>query len=397
MSKVMYFGVPAHGHTNPSLPVIEELVKRGEEVRYYTFPEFKEKILDTGAEYVEYRGFPTLVDNALLLKSFVLLVGSLIYATKFVVDNLIEDIKQFKPDYIIHDSICVWGSYAAKVCSVPRVTSISTFVFTKEITSFKDTASFIAGMSFKDFRLLIKLTRGNKKIARRLGIKHNDFISNLMNLSPLNLCYTIKELQPNSHKLDSGKFKFVGPSVSKKLQEYENEFEYEKLKKPLIYISLGTIIKSEKFFLNCGKALQDFPGTVIFSVGSRDMVPIVEKLNSDFIVRERVNQLNVLRNTDVFITAGGMNSVHESLMLGVPLCVFPFQAEQKSVAQAVVLTECGVQIKKIEPQAIDEAVQLVLNNKSFKQNCLGLSKKFISMGGYATAADAIEQYKRSFC
>lgn len=392
MSKVIYFGVPAHGHTNPSLPVIQELVRRGEHVRFYSFPEFKEKVINTGAEYFEYRGFPPLVDNSLLVKSFVVLVSSLIKTTNLVVENLIEDINEFKPDYIIHDSISIWGNYAAKVCSIQTVTSISTFVFSKDITSIKDTISFILGMSFKDIRLLISSSMLNRKIANRLAIKQNDFLSNLMNLSGLNICYTVKELQPKSEKLDPAKFKFVGPSINYNIKD-KNEFDYEKLAKPIIYIALGTILNSEKFFMNCGKALQNFDGTAIFSVGSTEIISKIKEINSNFIVRKMVNQLNVLSHTDLFITHGGMNSVHESLMLGVPLAVFPFQTEQKSVTEAVVRNGCGVQIKRNEINEIYKAVQAVLCERKFKQNCLDLSKSFEAKGGFIAAVNEIEKFK----
>ena len=51
MKKVMVFCIPAHGHHNPTLPVVTELVKRGNAVRYYSFEEFREKIEKTGAEF----------------------------------------------------------------------------------------------------------------------------------------------------------------------------------------------------------------------------------------------------------------------------------------------------------------------------------------------------------
>ena len=35
MAKVIVFNVPASGHVNPSLPVVAELVRRGENVIYY--------------------------------------------------------------------------------------------------------------------------------------------------------------------------------------------------------------------------------------------------------------------------------------------------------------------------------------------------------------------------
>ena len=49
MKKIAVFCIPAHGHTNPMLPVAEELVRRGDEVRFYSFEEFRKKIEQTGA------------------------------------------------------------------------------------------------------------------------------------------------------------------------------------------------------------------------------------------------------------------------------------------------------------------------------------------------------------
>ena len=34
MSRIVYFNIPAHGHVNPTLPVVAELVRRGEHVVY---------------------------------------------------------------------------------------------------------------------------------------------------------------------------------------------------------------------------------------------------------------------------------------------------------------------------------------------------------------------------
>ena len=41
MKKIAVFCIPAHGHTNPMLPVAEELVRRGDEVRFYSFEDFR--------------------------------------------------------------------------------------------------------------------------------------------------------------------------------------------------------------------------------------------------------------------------------------------------------------------------------------------------------------------
>src|SRR5699024_11789292 len=52
MSKIAFFSIPAHGHINPTIPVVAELVKRGHQVWYYSFLEFQEKIEAAGARFI---------------------------------------------------------------------------------------------------------------------------------------------------------------------------------------------------------------------------------------------------------------------------------------------------------------------------------------------------------
>ena len=44
MSRIVFFCIPAHGHTNPTLGVVKELAARGHEVWYYSYDMFREKI-----------------------------------------------------------------------------------------------------------------------------------------------------------------------------------------------------------------------------------------------------------------------------------------------------------------------------------------------------------------
>ena len=57
MKKIAFFCIPAHGHTNPMLPVAAALVRRGSKVRFYSFDMFEEKIKATGAEFVSCDSF----------------------------------------------------------------------------------------------------------------------------------------------------------------------------------------------------------------------------------------------------------------------------------------------------------------------------------------------------
>src|SRR4051812_26907794 len=51
MSRILMFNVPGHGHVNPTLPVVRELVVRGEQVVYYLTDEFEPQIHRAGAVF----------------------------------------------------------------------------------------------------------------------------------------------------------------------------------------------------------------------------------------------------------------------------------------------------------------------------------------------------------
>ena len=49
MSKVLFLSIPGNGHVNPTLGLVDGLVKQGEEVIYFSSEEFRERIENTGA------------------------------------------------------------------------------------------------------------------------------------------------------------------------------------------------------------------------------------------------------------------------------------------------------------------------------------------------------------
>ena len=54
MATAWFFNIPTHGHINPTLPLVTELVRQGDEVTYFAGPRFEEKILATGARFGDY-------------------------------------------------------------------------------------------------------------------------------------------------------------------------------------------------------------------------------------------------------------------------------------------------------------------------------------------------------
>lgn len=88
------------------------------------------------------------------------------------------------------------------------------------------------------------------------------------------------------------------------------------------------LIKAVDFYRLCFEAFAKTPYTVVLSVGRHIAIADLGALSPNFNVRNHVPQLAVLKQSRLFVTHGGMNSVNEGLFFGVPLMVFPQGADQ---------------------------------------------------------------------
>lgn len=53
--KILFINLPFSGHINPTLGLVQELVKRDNKITYLLTSDWKEKILHTGADFSEYQ------------------------------------------------------------------------------------------------------------------------------------------------------------------------------------------------------------------------------------------------------------------------------------------------------------------------------------------------------
>ncbi len=194
-----------------------------------------------------------------------------------------------------------------------------------------------------------------KRLRKRYGLRNLGLLPVLMNRGDYNLCGYARLFQPGGRGF-GGEYRFVGPlSVHRKIGQ-QNDFSCwdEDVSTPLIYISLGTVFhRNEEFLrtvveqlgLRTGKRLterlektgggcpaglgggrsrgESFRVVLVWSGDETHVFP------ENFTVRPFVNQNEILKHAALFITAGGMNSLHEALYFGVPCLMCPQQGEQR--------------------------------------------------------------------
>lgn len=387
MSKIVFFCIPAHGHTNPTLGVVKELIARGHEVTYYSYESFREKIEATGATFVACDEFDA--EQKVDPKDAVKVGKDLAFSTKLLVDTTLalndsvcKEMERLKPDCIVADSMAVWGKAVALKMGIPFVSSTTTFAFNQHSAKIlKQSIGELFGMIFsmgkinKDIRRLQDAGFPVKSVL--------DLIQNDENTETV--VYTSPQFQPCSETFNE-KYAFVGPSV----RPAENAIEKEKEK--LVYISLGTVINDNvKFFKNCIKAFEDTDYQVIMSVGNLIDMKELGEIPSNISVYEHVDQIAVLQQADVFLSHCGMNSVNESLYYEVPLVTYPQTSEQGGVATRVEMLGAGERLLKANPETIRETVEKVLQNVSYKDNAVKISEGFKNCSGAKGAADKIMQ------
>lgn len=385
MKKIACFCIPAHGHTNPMLPVAAELVKRGNVVRFYSFDEFENKISAAGAEYISCDAFlPTLTkqEEAGLKKvSTTEMTIQDIRITSSMNDFLEKEFQSFQPDVVYTDFVCFWGKLNAWKHQVPMVVSTSTFAFNQMSSrymksSLKEMADLLFGMP--------RVSRELKKL-EPYGFHVKNVFSLIQNDNDTDtVVYTSRRFQPCADSF-SEHYAFVGPSVFSELQP-EKEKE-----RPLIYISLGTVINDRPdFYTKCMDALKDLNADVVISGGNAIDREALGELPEQIKVYPYVDQLAVLAKADVFITHCGMNSVSESLYMAAPMVLYPQTNEQNAVARRVTEIGAGMLLAEDSSEGIRAAVQEILNNKAYANVAADCSADFRACSGPAGAAEFIE-------
>lgn len=382
---ISIFCIPAHGHTNPMLPVAKELKIRGNNVRFYSFEEFREKIEKTGAEFIPYDAFlPKLsAEQEARLKKISTTEMSMqdLEITRKMSGFLDKEAAEFKPDVIYTDSVCFWGKLTAKKHGIPMVVSTSTFAFNQFSSQYmKYSPKEMADLMFG----LPKLNKELKKL-EPYGYNVNGILSIVQNDNDTDsIVYTSRRFQPYS-KTFSKHYLFAGPSV------FSDAVPDKKKSRPLIYISMGTVINDRPdFYKKCIEALKNENADVIISCGNYMDIRELGTLPENIKVYPYVDQLDVLSRADAFITHCGMNSVSESLYMATPMILYPQTSEQCAVARRAKEIGAGLLLKDDSINGIAKAVRTVLNNKPYAEAALECSNDFRSSPGVAAAAEFIE-------
>lgn len=388
MAKFAFVNLPFHAHINPTLPVVQELIARGDQVVYYLTEKYREAIEATGATFHSYQSILEQPAGKVQEESNPLALPMLMVDECFsVMSQILESVRSEAPDCLIYNPMSVSGRFIAQLLGIPAVISRAFFApHEKNLRAYQ--------FGKKDPAIEERLRTSMEQLCSRYPIEPFDVISMFLHKEALNIVYVPRSFQPYGEAFGP-EYVFVGPSIGLHCATADFPFEQLDTTQPLIYITLGTVANNNPEFFNmCFTAFAEQPWQVVITTGRP-----LEQLNlgtppKNVLVRSYVPQFELLQHAALCIHHGGMATIMDCLFLGIPMIAIPQAANQQPNARRIAEAGLGILLEKgsVNAEILRETVARVLHDPSFQVRAGQMQKDARSAGGFQAAADALQHF-----
>ncbi|GAA3024335.1 glycosyltransferase, MGT family [Actinokineospora globicatena] len=377
---VAFMAVPAHGHINPSLALVAELVRRGHRVTFTVRADFADAVSAAGAEPLLHEStFPSgeqdWPDNE---------VG----AQRLFHDEFLAVYPQVealyageKPDVVVYDIGAWHAPVLAAKWGVPAVQLSPTYV------------------AFEGWREYFGLNSEVRPEIAAMDTEFADFVAaqgvsltvEEIKHSPRRCIVTIPRSWQIRGDTVGPDYTFVGPSIDER--EHQGKWTPPAGKKILL-ISLGSAYTNRlDFYRACVTAFADLNDWhVLLSVGKFIDPAALGTVPAHIEVVQWVPQVNVLATATAFITHAGMGSTMEALHFAVPMIAIPQAVDQFLNAPRIAELGLGTHLplEDATPTRLLADLHHITTDPTIATNLANFRTTTQSSGGPTKAADIIE-------
>lgn len=389
MAKFVFVNIPSRSHIVPTLPIVRELVARGDNVIYYLAERFRSLIEETGAEF---RAFDTLIDqiNNTAFRSGkpVGLPMYMVDESLYVIPQILEDVRAEQPDCIVYDTMCLSGRFLAEILHIPAVNFRMIFAFNQHL------ARIFQANASQDPAGLEGFQHSMRQLCERYHVRPFHIGSIFTHEESLNLVTIPRAFQLEGETFDE-RYCFVGPALDYRKQDID--FPFEALAgQTVIYITQGTVYNDRPHFFNlCLDAFAGTPWKVVISIGTNVDQSKLQAIPDNFIVRTFLPQLEVLKYASACVYHGSMTTAMEALAQGTPIvAVPPSMADQIVNARRIAELGLGLHLdeKTVTAETLRSAVAQVIEDPRYAANVRKMQEEIRSSGGYKRAADVLQHF-----
>ncbi|MFD4698836.1 macrolide-inactivating glycosyltransferase [Streptomyces niveus] len=385
---IAMFSIAAHGHVNPSLEVIRELVARGHRVSYAIPASFAEKVAATGAEPVIYTStIPTDDDPDAWGTELIDNLEPFLADGMQSLPHLAEAFEGDRPDLVISDITSYPAPILAHRWGVPYLQLSPNMVawdgYEEEIG-----AAQTAELEGSE--------RGRAHRARfQAWLDENgmDLPLDRFVVRPERSVVLIpKALQLFADRVDESVFTFVGACQGERADQ--GDWERPAHAEKVLLVSLGSAnTKQPGFYRACVEAFGDLPGWhVVLQIGKFVDPSELGEVSGNIEVHPWVPQLAILKKADAFITHAGAGGSQEGLATGTPMLAIPLAVDQ--FGNADTLVQLGVArrlpMEDVTAEALREAVTALVADPEVARRGEEIKQDMAKEGGTHQAADIIE-------
>lgn len=388
-SHIAMFSIASHGHVNPSLEVIRELVARGHRVTYAIPPAFVEKVAETGAEPKVWNSTlpgpdadpaawgTTLLDN----------VEPFLADAIQALPQLIEAYDGDEPDLVLHDITSYPPRVLAHRWGVPAIS------LSPNLVAWEGYEEEVAEPMWAEPK---RTERGQAYYARfhawlaENGItRHPDPFAGRPDRS---IVLIPRALQPNADRVDESVYSFVGACQGDRAAE--GEWRRPAGAEKVVLVSLGSSFTDRPdFYRACVEAFGGLPGWhLVLQIGKRVDPAVLGDVPANVEVRSWVPQLAILKQADLFVTHAGAGGSQEGLATATPMIAVPQAVDQ--FGNADMLRSLGVArqlpTEDATPEALRTAALSLVDDPEVARRLKEIRAEMSQEGGTRRAVDLIE-------
>ena len=173
------------------------------------------------------------------------------------------------------------------------------------------------------------------------------------------------------------------------------DFQWERIdpRRPLVYASMGTLQNRILGTLRMiAEACAGLDVQLVISLGGGQNPALLDDLPGDPLVVGYAPQLELIQQSALTISHGGLNTVLESLAWGVPMVVLPVTYDQPGVGARVEWAGVGrsIPVARLTLERLGAAVRTVLGDPAYRARARLIRSSIEAADGLIRAADVIE-------
>lgn len=406
MASVLLCSSPLIGHVTPMLSVAAGLVERGHDVRFLTGQRYRDRVEDTGADFVplppEADFDDTNLDEAFPgrvglkgpkgirfdIKEIFMRPGKAQY------EAVLTALTERPADAVLAESLFMGAALLLSEPRSKRPAVVNCGIVPLSLAS-SDTAPYGLGIppmagavGRLRNRALLTLTQkivfgpvqkyANAVALETTGRPFPTFFMDWPRAADCLVQFTVPEFEYPRSGLP-GTVHFVGPvsqsgkdgagdAAADVLPDWWQELDAGR---PVVHVTQGTVANRDFDDLIRptidGLANEDV--MVVVSTGGRPVAALAGPLPDNVRVASYLRYDELLAKTDVLVTNGGYGGVQFALRHGVPLVVAGETEEKTEVCARVAWSGAGINLRtnRATPEAVAKAVRTVLTDSSYRE------------------------------